>query len=196
MRRFLRKSTVEREPLAVTMTGVRMGERALQIGLGDVRLTTMLAAKPGLSGHAALLVSDERAGERARAAAAESGLLIDVHVAPPDALPFPDGTFDVVILHDAAASLAALNAGARTRAVSECQRVLRPGGRIVTLEAGTRSGLSALLHRGPEPDPAYDASGGTAAALQAGGFRGVRLLADREGFRYFEGLKSQPNPRA
>ena len=190
VRRFLRKSTVDREPLAVTMTGVRMGERVVQIGLGDVRLTTMLAAKPGLSGHAALVVSDERAGERARAAAAESGLLIDVHVAPPGALPLADRTFDVVILHDAASTLAAMDSTVRARTVSECHRVLRPGGRIVTLEAGTRAGLSALLHRAPAPDPAYDAAGGTAAALQAGGFRGVRLLADREGFRYFEGLRT------
>jgi SAM-dependent methyltransferase len=190
MRRFLRKSTLEREPLAVTMTGVRMGERALQIGLGDLRLTTMLAAKPGLSGQAALLVRDEGAGERARAAAAESGLLIDVHVGPQGSLPFADRTFDVVIVHDAASTLAPMEAGARTRVVAECHRVLRAGGRIVTLEAGTRAGISALLHRAPTLDPAYDAAGGTAAALRAGGFKGVRLLADREGFRYFEGLKT------
>jgi ubiquinone/menaquinone biosynthesis C-methylase UbiE len=189
MRRFLRKSTVEREPLAITMTGVRMGERVLQIGLGDVRLMSMLAAKPGLSGHAAVVVSDERDSDRARGAAAESGLLIDVHVAPLRALPVGDRTFDVVIVHDAATTLAAMDAGARTRALEECHRVLRPGGRIVTLEAGARAGISALLHRGPAPDQTYNGAGGTAAALEAAGFKRVRLLADREGYRYFEGMK-------
>jgi ubiquinone/menaquinone biosynthesis C-methylase UbiE len=188
VRRFLRKSTVEREPLPVTMTGVRMGERVLQIGLGDARLATLLAAKPGLSGHAAVAVRDDTAAERARAAAAESGLLIDVQVAPPGTLPLGDGTFDVVIVHDAAVTLAAMDSAARTRVIAEWRRVLRPGGRIVTLEAGTREGLSALLHRSAPPNPVYETAGGTASALQAGGFRAVRLLADREGFRYFEGL--------
>jgi hypothetical protein len=32
MRMFLRQSTVGREPLAIAMSGVRMGERLLQIG--------------------------------------------------------------------------------------------------------------------------------------------------------------------
>jgi ubiquinone/menaquinone biosynthesis C-methylase UbiE len=172
------------------MTGVRMGERVLQIGMGDARLTMMLAAKPGLSGHAALVVRDEPAAERARAAAAESGLLIDVHVAPRGTLPLGDGTFDVVIVHDAASALGAMDPAARTRPLAECHRVLRSGGRIVTLEAGTRAGLSALLRRAPAPDPAYDASGGTAGVLKSAGFRAVRLLADRDGFRYFEGLKT------
>jgi len=190
MRRFLRKSTVERDPLAITMTGVRMGERLLQIGLGDVRLASMLAAKPGLSGHSALVVSDERAGERARGAAAESGLLIDLHVAPLRALPVGDRTFDVVIVHDAAATLAPMDAATRAKALAECHRVLRPGGRIVTLEAGTRAGLAALLRRGPVPDQAYSSAGGTASALEAAGFKGVRLLADREGYRYFEAMKT------
>ena len=189
MRRFLRKASVEREPLALTMTGVRMGERVLQVGVSDVRLTAMLAAKPGLSGHAAVVVSDERAAERARAAAAESGLLIDVHLAPLPALPLSDNAFDVVILHEAATTLAALDPGSRTQAIAECFRVLRSGGRLVALEAGTRAGISALLHRAPPPDPAYDAAGGTAAVLEKAGFRAVRLLADREGYRFIEGLK-------
>ena len=45
-----------REPLAVTMTGVRMGERVLQIGMTDASLTGVLSAKPGLSGHAAIVL--------------------------------------------------------------------------------------------------------------------------------------------
>src|SRR5688500_15415201 len=131
MRRFLRKSSVEREPLPVTMTGVRMGERVLQIGLADARLASLLAAKPGLSGHAALVVPDEQMAERARVVAAEAGLLVDVHVAPVHALPIADQTFDVVIVHDAATLLAALAAPARATAMAESARVLRSGGRLI-----------------------------------------------------------------
>ncbi len=190
MRGFLRKAAISREPLAMTMAGVRMGERALQIGVGDAALTALLAARPGISGHSAIVVGDDAAAARARSAAAESGALVDVHRASLAALPLADASFDVIVVHGAAQALAPLDQAARTQAMRECLRVLRPGGRIVTIEAGTRSGLSALVRRGPAVDPAYDGAGGTGAVLEGAGFRPVRLLADREGFRFFEGLKT------
>jgi hypothetical protein len=51
----LRKSNVE--PLAVSMSGVRMGERALQVGIDDSSLAGAIAVKVGLSGHAAIAVT-------------------------------------------------------------------------------------------------------------------------------------------
>jgi SAM-dependent methyltransferase len=192
MRRFLRKSSVQREPLAVTMTGVRMGERVLQIGLADRQLTAMLVSRPGLSGQAAIAVADEATAAKARAAAVESGALVDVHVSPLEALPISDGAFDVVIVHNAAGTLAARDASARVRVMAECRRVLRAGGRLIALEPGTPSGVAALLRRAPATDPAYEGAGGTAAVLEAAGFRPVRLLADREGIRFIEGLRTSP----
>ena len=61
MRMFLRKSRVERDPLAVTMSGVRLGEKALQIGEGDMRVMALIAAKAGLTGTAAIVVLDDQA---------------------------------------------------------------------------------------------------------------------------------------
>jgi SAM-dependent methyltransferase len=104
--------------------------------------------------------------------------------------PLPDRTFDVVVVHNAAAALAALDTPSRTQALAEGHRVLRGGGRLIALEPGAPSGLRAVLRRGTAPNPDYDAAGGTAAVLEAGGFRAVRLLADREGYRFFEGLKT------
>ena len=72
MRMFLRKPARAPEPLAVTMSGVRMGERLLQIGVDDPALTGALAARTGLSGHAAIAVTSEQAADRARSAAAEA----------------------------------------------------------------------------------------------------------------------------
>src|SRR5687767_9782318 len=115
MRRFLRKSSVQREPLAITMTGVRMGERVLQIGAADAALTSMLAARPGLSGHSAIVVADERAATRARNAMADAGALVDVHVAPVHALPLADSACDVVIVHGADVLLAPLDAVGRAQ---------------------------------------------------------------------------------
>ena len=56
---FLRQSTVGREPLAIAMSGVRMGERLLQIGMDTPVVTGLLAAKPGLSGESAIVVPDD-----------------------------------------------------------------------------------------------------------------------------------------
>jgi hypothetical protein len=47
-----------------------------------------------------------------------------------------------------------------------------------------------LLGGGSKPDAQYEASGGTTAALQAAGFRAVRTLGDRQGYRFIEGLKA------
>jgi SAM-dependent methyltransferase len=171
------------------MTGVRMGERALQIGLSDVRLAMQLAAKAGLSGHAAIVVGDERVAARARAAAEQSGLLVDVRVAPRQALPFGDREFDVAVVHSPADTLATLDPAARLRVTREWHRVLRAGGRLIAIDAGAPTGLSALIRRSAPPDPAYESAGGTLAALEGGGFATVRLLADREGYRFIEALR-------
>jgi len=78
MRMFLRKAAVERDPLPVTMSGVRMGELVLQIGINDPRIAGAIAVKAGLSGHAAVAVRDAEAAERARRGAVAAGALIDV----------------------------------------------------------------------------------------------------------------------
>jgi SAM-dependent methyltransferase len=187
---FLRKAATSGDPLAVTMSGVRMGERLLQIGALDAKLTAQLSAKPGMSGHAAIAVSNERDAVRARAAAAESGTLVDVQLAPIDALPFGAGEFDVVVLHGAAGVLAPLGADERVAALAEVRRVLREGGRVVALEPGAPTGLSAILRPAAGVNPGYVSSGGTVAALEAARFRPVRLLADREGTRFIEGIRT------
>lgn len=189
---FLRKAAIGRDPLAVTMSGVRMGERVLQVGVLDVRLAALLAMKPGMSGEAAIVAADARDVERARAAAAESGALVDVRQATLTALPFGDQSFDAAVLHGAANVLAPLDTAARIQALTEIRRVLRSGGRIVAFEPGTATGLGAILRPAKPVDPAYEGSGGTVAALEAAGFKPVRLLADREGTRFIEGINSDP----
>jgi SAM-dependent methyltransferase len=186
---FLRKPAITSDPLAVTMTGVRLGERLLQIGAVDAKLAAQLAAKPGLSGHVAIVVTNDRDAERARAAVAQTGALVDVRSAPIVALPFGAGEFDVIVLHGAAGALAPLDASARSTALAEMHRVLREGGRIVALEPGAPTGLSAILRSAPTVDPGYETAGGTIAALEAARFKPVRLLADRDGTRFIEGIR-------
>src|SRR5947207_365931 len=105
---FLRKGR-QQEPLPVAMSGVRMGERALQIGIDDPSIVGAIAAKVGLSGLAAVAVGDEAAAAQARSAAAKAGVLVDLHAAPLQSLPFQDDSFDVVVVHAKSGWLASLD---------------------------------------------------------------------------------------
>jgi SAM-dependent methyltransferase len=180
---FLRKSNLERLP--VVMSGVRMGERALQIGIDDPSLAGAIAAKVGLSGHAAIAVNDDRSAAKARDAAATAGVLVDVQVTPLDSLPFPSDSFDAIVLHAGAGALPSLDDAAGVAMLREGQRVLRTGGRIVILEGVPRRGIGTWVRARPQPlhpGPAVD-------ALGAAGFRAARPLAERKGYRFTEGLK-------
>lgn len=180
---FLRKSNLARLP--VVMSGVKMGERALQIGIDDPSLAGAIAAKVGLSGHAAIAVSNEGAAAKARAAAATAGVLVDVQVTPLDSLSFAGDSFDAIVLHAATGALPSLEDAAGVAMLRDGYRVLRPGGRIVILERGPRRGIVAWLRprpRRPHPGAAVD-------ALVAAGFRAARPIAEREGYRFTEGIK-------
>ena len=103
---FLRKSSLERLP--VVMSGVRMGERYLQVFCRDVMLTRGLASKTGLSGAAALAAADATQAARANAAASKVGALIDVQIVKPDAFPWESGSFDMVVLDDTGGDFSSL----------------------------------------------------------------------------------------
>jgi len=189
MRMFLRKSTVGREPLVMAMSGVRMGERLLQIGVDDPAVLGALAAKVGLSGHAAVVTLDDRSAGRARTGITDASALADVTISSDGSLPFDPESFDVVIVHGVNGFMPTLDADRRARLLSQMLHVTRGGGRIIVTEAGERSGIKAMLAPAPRRDERYEQTGGTVTALETAGFRPVRLLADRDGVRFVEGLK-------
>jgi SAM-dependent methyltransferase len=191
MRMFLRKTRVGRDPLVMAMSGVRLGERLLQIGVDDPAVLGALAAKVGISGHAAIVTFDERGAERARQGIEDASTLADVVVTSDGTLPFDDAAFDVAVVHSAAGLLALLDADVRARLLQHVRHATRSGGRVIVTEAGLRSGVAAMFAPAPKRDERYEAAGGTVAALQAAGFKPVRVLADRDGLRFIEGLKSQ-----
>jgi ubiquinone/menaquinone biosynthesis C-methylase UbiE len=184
---FLRKSRIE--PLPVTMSAVRMGERVLQVGVDDPTVASAIAAKVGLSGNATIAVTDDREAARAHSAAASAGILVDVKVTSLASLPFDNDTFDLIVVHSARGLLSSLDAQARLAAMREWHRVVRRGGRVMTIEAGPVTGLRGLM-RQSRSNESYEAGGGVVGELEAVGFRPVRLLAEREGYKFAEGIKT------
>lgn len=179
--RSLRRAR-QMDPLHVTMTGVRMGERFVQVGCDDPGLLSGLAAKVGLSGASAVAVFEEADAERARRAAARIGALIDVRVVAPDALPFDPEHWDMVVVDDTRGTFARMPDQARQAILAGTRRLLRDGGRIEIVE---RVALTGLLGGAVTRPDGYSVE----ALLTEAGFRPVRLLAEKAGIRFVEGLK-------
>ena len=101
---------------------LRAGERVLDVACGNGNAALAAARHfcqvTGIDYVPALL---ERARERARA----EGLEASFQEADAEALPFPDGSFDVVL-----STCGAMFAPDQERTASELLRVTRPGGRI------------------------------------------------------------------
>ena len=173
------------DPLQVAMTGVRMGERYLQVFCRDVMLTRGLASKTGLSGAAALAAADATQAARANAAASKVGALIDVQIVKPDAFPWESGSFDMVVLDDTGGDFSSLTPLDRRALLDATRKVLRDGGRIEIIE---RTG-GGFFGGSVTPPATYTQDGGAEGVLRTAGFNPVRTLAERDGFRFVEGLK-------
>lgn len=172
------KSSPPGDPLTVTMSGVKMGDRLLVIGCSDVKVVAQLALKPGISGRACAVDPETGAAAKAGEAATREGALIETETAPLTMLPYDDQSFDVTVLSH---KLATLSAERRIATVTEARRVLRPGGRCVAIESVGRAGLAALV--GGKRLAAVEIE----ETFRAAGLRAVRTLAERDGTAYVEG---------
>jgi len=172
--------------LIVGMTGVKMGDRFVQIGCAHGGRLAAVAGKVGLSGRAVLVAPDEAAAERGRKGAENAGVLIEIEMAPPTRLPLDADDFDIAIVDDSGGLLCGLNADDRAKAVNEVRRILRPAGRALLIGPAPRGGLGGLLSRAPEGPRFADAAQRT---LESHGFKAVRTLAERDGLAFVEGTK-------
>jgi len=174
--------------LIVGMTGVKMGDRILQVGCAHGGRLAAVAGKVGLSGRAVVVAPDEASAERARKAAEDAGVLVEVEVATPTQLPLADDEFDLAVVDDTAGLFGTMRPEGRVAAIRELVRVLRGGGRVLVVGAVPRGGLGAVLSR-TQSGPPFVASGDATKALEADGFKSVRTLAEREGLVFVEGIK-------
>lgn len=170
--------------LVVGMSGLKLGDRFLQIGCAHGGRLGAMAAKIGLSGRAAVVVPDESSAARARKGGEEAGAFIEIETAPLTRLPFESDAFELAVIDDTGGLLATMTADNRVGVLREALRILKPGGRAQVVGALPASGLSALFSRGPKVPP-LDAE----PVLTAAGFTLTRVLGEGEGLRFTEGAK-------
>jgi SAM-dependent methyltransferase len=126
------------EALLLEVAGSPSGLRVLDAGCGDARLAVALAERgAAVTG----IDADPRMLAAGRARAAARGVAVRLVQGDIGTLPFPDGSFDVVL---AVTVLCFLDDA--TPAAGEMARVLRPGGRLVIGELG-RWSLWAVRRR-------------------------------------------------
>lgn len=174
LRMLMRRGGPAMDPLHVSMTGVRMGERFLQIGCHDRALLSGLAAKAGLSGTSAVAAFDEDQVKRAAGIGAKIGALIETHTIEGLALPFDSDQFDMVVVDDTNGAFGKIDETTRVAYLHDARRTVRPGGRIEVIEGAAQRAAG------------YDAL----RDLTTAGFKPVRLLAEKDGFRFLEGLRT------
>ena len=119
----------------IGLAGVRPGMRVLDVGCGPGALTVQLDDRVGANGHVAAVEPSEgfAAACRERVPAA------DVRVAPAEALPFPDGSFDAALCQLVVNFMADAEAGVR-----EMARVVRPGGAVAACVWDYAGGMTML----------------------------------------------------
>jgi ubiquinone/menaquinone biosynthesis C-methylase UbiE len=174
------RSSVPGDPLAVTMTGVKLGDRLLIVGCTESKFVAQLALKPGLTGRACAVDEDPAMSARGADAALREGALLESETTPFTSLSHNSGAFDLVVMNHA------LSRGGRERrmlVLGEVQRVLREGGRCVSIEATARGGLASLIGGARTPNTEIE------DAFRTAGFRAVRTLAERDGLSFVEGAK-------
>lgn len=169
--------------LAVGMAGVKMGDRFAQIGCGHGGRLGAIAAKTGLSGRAAAYAPDAASAARAQKGGEQAGVLIEVETAPPSRIPSDNDSFDLAVIDETDAAIGGLADPQRAAMFREARRIVRPGGRVMLIAAGTASGLAAIFTRAP--GASYD----RVKALEQEHFRSARILGDREGLLFVEAVK-------
>jgi len=162
----------------VSTSGIRRGQRVLDLAAGTGDIAALLADRVGASGEvvladfnaAMLAVGRERLDQR--------GICgnVDYVIANAEQLPFPDSDFDTVTI-----AFGLRNVTDQPRALREMARVLKPGGRALVLE------FSRV--RGTLPRRLYDLY-----SFQVLPRMGELVTGDADSYRYLaESIRRHPD---
>jgi demethylmenaquinone methyltransferase/2-methoxy-6-polyprenyl-1,4-benzoquinol methylase len=116
---------------ALGQTGLRPGQRALDVASGTGDMGAGLARQVGTSGLAVLTDINREMLSRGRDRLIDQGLAAQVHflIANAEFLPFADRSFDCVTI-----AFGLRNVTDKAAALASMRRVLRPAGRLLVLE--------------------------------------------------------------
>ena len=116
---------------ALSQTGLRPGQRALDVASGTGDLGAGLARQVGRDGLAVLTDINREMLARGRDRLIDKGIGAQVAfvIANAECLPFPDRSFDCVTI-----GFGLRNVTDKPAALASMRRVLRPGGRLLVLE--------------------------------------------------------------
>jgi demethylmenaquinone methyltransferase/2-methoxy-6-polyprenyl-1,4-benzoquinol methylase len=163
---------------AIELSGVRPGQRVLDVAGGTGDLGARFAREVGATGRVVLSDINAAMLGRGRDRLLDGGICgnVDFVLADAEALPFADASFDCVTI-----AFGLRNVTRKERALASMLRVLRPGGRLLVLEFSKPT--SELLGR------LYDAySFGVIPKL------GKLVTGDEDSYRYLaESIRVHPD---
>lgn len=115
----------------IGMTGVRAGQRVLDLAGGTGDLASQLAQKAGPGGRVVLADINASMLVRGRERLADRGVVGNVEFVQANAecLPFPDDYFDCITM-----AFGLRNVTHKDAALRSMQRILKPGGQVLVLE--------------------------------------------------------------
>lgn len=109
------------------------GERVVDVGCGTGKVPVLVAKSVLPGGEVFGIDASAEMIAMSRKSARDADVEIEFRRSVMEALPFPDGYFDVILSCQA---LHHVPRDAKFQALSEMQRVLRPGGRLLLLDHG------------------------------------------------------------
>ncbi|MBU1236343.1 MAG: bifunctional demethylmenaquinone methyltransferase/2-methoxy-6-polyprenyl-1,4-benzoquinol methylase UbiE [Gammaproteobacteria bacterium] len=113
----------------IQVSGVRTGDRVLDVAGGTADLSLAFARRVGETGEVWLTDINNAMLTRGRDRLLDEGVLGPVAQCDAEKLPFPDNHFDIVTV-----AFGLRNMTHKELALAEMARVLRPGGRLLVLE--------------------------------------------------------------
>lgn len=115
----------------ISQSGVRAGQKVLDIAGGTGDLTAKFSRLVGQSGQVVLADINDSMLKVGRDKLANLGVVGNVQYVQANAeeLPFPDNTFDCITI-----AFGLRNVTDKSKALASMQRVLKPGGRLLVLE--------------------------------------------------------------
>jgi demethylmenaquinone methyltransferase/2-methoxy-6-polyprenyl-1,4-benzoquinol methylase len=159
----------------IQVSGVRAGDRVLDVAGGTADLSSAFAKRVGDSGQVWLTDINNAMLTNGRDRLLNEGALMPAAQCDAEKLPFPSDYFDIVTV-----AFGLRNMTHKDKALAEMRRVLRPGGRLLVLE------FSKVW----EPlSPAYDLY-----SFKLLPWLGQKIAGDADSYRYLaESIRMHPD---